>query len=299
MTPTIPALQNGDLIYITAPAKAIEVECVQFAKNFLENKGFKVEISEHCLGEHHYFSGTDGERAADFQKGIDNPDVKAILCARGGYGCVRIVDSLEWAGMLRDPKYIIGFSDVTVFHQKMQNFGLESIHASMPLNFSMNSEESLNTLLNALQNIPYSIDSPSNKWNKKGIAKGKLIGGNLSILYSLLGTDDEVDYLDSILFIEDLAEQLYHLDRMFYSFAKAGLLEKIKGLVIGGMTDMKDTAVPFGKSYEEIILAHFQFRKIPIIFDFPAGHIDDNRALIFGREVELEVDNDGGKLSFQ
>ena len=298
MNPTISALQKGDLIYITAPAKAIEVECVHFAKKFFESKGFRVEVSEHCLGEHHYFSGTDGERMADFQKGIDNPDVKAILCARGGYGCVRIVDSLDWAGMLRDPKFIIGFSDVTVFHQKMQRFGMESIHATMPLNFSSNTEQALNTLLNALQNKPYSIETQANKWNKLGAAKGKLVGGNLSILYSLLGTDDEVDYFDSILFIEDLAEQLYHLDRMFYSFAKAGIIERITGLVIGGMTDMKDTAVPFGKSYEEIILEHFQFRNIPIVFDFPAGHIDDNRALVLGREVEFVVNKKGAKLSF-
>ncbi len=298
MNATIPALKQGDLIYITAPAKAIEAECVAFSKKFFEKEGFRVLVSEHCLGEHHYFSGTDGERAADFQKGIDNPEVKAIVCARGGYGCVRIVDSLEWAGMIREPKFIVGFSDVTVFHQKMQRFGLESIHGSMPLNFSSNSEEALSTLLLALQKKSYSISSIENKWNKSGKAKGILVGGNLSILYSLLGTDDQIDYLDKILFIEDLSEQLYHLDRMFFALSKAGILEKICGLVIGGMTDMKDTTVPFGKSYEQIILEHFQYRKIPIVFDFPAGHIDDNRAIVFGHEVELTVDTSGSKLNF-
>ena len=298
MNATIPALQKGDLIYITAPAKSIEAECVAFAKSFFEQNGFRVIVSDHCLGEHHYFSGTDGERAADFQKGIDNPEVKAIICARGGYGCVRIVDALEWAGMIRDPKFIVGFSDVTVFHQRMQRFGLESIHGTMPLNFSSNTEQSLSTLLLALQKEPYSISTNENKWNKLGKAKGLLVGGNLSILYSLLGTDDQIDYSDTILFIEDLSEQLYHLDRMFFAFSKAGILEKIKGLIIGGMTDMKDTAVPFGKSYKEIILEHFQFRKIPIVFDFPAGHIDDNRALVFGKEVELKVESSGANLIF-
>ena len=298
MNASIPALQKGDLIYITAPAKAIDAACVEFAKNFFEKEGLRVLVSEHCLGEYHYFSGTDGERAADFQKGIDNPEAKAIVCARGGYGCIRIVDTLEWAGMLRDPKFIIGFSDVTVFHQKMQRFGLESIHATMPLNFSSNSEESLTTLLCAMKKQTYSIDVSDCKWNKRGTASGKLVGGNLSILYSLLGTDDQIDYADTVLFIEDLSEQLYHLDRIFFAFQKAGILERISGLIIGGMTDMKDTAVPFGKSYEEIILEHFQFRKIPILFGFPAGHIDDNRALVFGREVELTVDSTGGKLTF-
>lgn len=298
MNVTIPALQKGDLIYITAPAKAIEAECVTFAKNFFEREGFRVFVSEHCLGEHHYFSGTDGERAADFQKGIDNPEVKAIVCARGGYGCIRIVDTLEWAGMLRDPKFIVGFSDVTVFHQRMQRFGLESIHATMPLNFTSNSEESLSTLLSALKKEPYAISILENKWNKKGRAKGKLVGGNLSILYSLLGTDDQIDYMDAILFIEDLSEQLYHLDRIFYAFQKVGILERISGLIVGGMTDMKDTAIPFGKSYEEIILEHFQFRKIPIVFGFPAGHIEDNRAMVFGREAELKVEISGGSLIF-
>lgn len=298
MNSKIPALQQGDLIYITAPAKAIEEECVLFAKNFFEQKGFRVLISEHCLGDHHYFSGTDAERLRDFQKGIDNPEVKAIICARGGYGCIRIVDNLEWAAMISDPKFIVGFSDVTVFHQRMQRFGFESIHGTMPLNFSNNSEESLSTLLSALQHESYSIQVPSNKWNKFGETKGKLVGGNLSILYSLLGTDDQIDYTDTILFIEDLAEQLYHLDRMFYAFTKARVFEKINGLIIGGMTDMKDTATPFGKSYEQIILEHFQFRKIPILFDFPSGHLDDNRALVFGREVILTVNENGGKLDF-
>ena len=298
MNTIISPLQKGDLIYITSPAKSIETECIDFAKSFFEKHGFRVQISQHCLGQYHYFSGTDFERAADFQEGIDNPEVKAIICARGGYGCVRIVDNLQWASIVREPKWIVGFSDVTVFHQRMQNFELKSIHGTMPLNFSSNSEESLTTLLKALTNESYSISSPISKWNKLGEAKGRLVGGNLSILYSLLGTDDEVDYTDSILFIEDLAEQLYHLDRMFYAFKKAGILERISGLIVGGMTDMKDTAVSFGQSYEEIILEHFEFRKIPIAFEFPVGHQDDNRALVLGSEVNFKVSDKGGELRF-
>ncbi len=298
MSHSIPALQKGDLIYITAPAKSIDISFVDFAKSYFENQGYKVLISQHCTGEFNYFSGTDDERTADFQYGIDHPEVKAIVCARGGYGCVRIVDRIQWAGILREPKWIIGFSDVTVFHQRMQRFGLPSIHGTMPLNFKENSQDSFATLDKAWTNEVYSISSTFTSSNKQGSSEGQLVGGNLSILYSLLGTDDQIIYENSILFIEDLAEQIYHLDRMLFAFAKAGIFDKIKGLIVGGMTDMKDTSVPFGKTVQEVILEHFQYRNIPIIFDFPAGHIDDNRALVFGRNVTLNSNEDGGKVEF-
>ncbi|MCE2742385.1 MAG: LD-carboxypeptidase [Fluviicola sp.] len=298
MSHSIPALQKGDLIYITAPAKSIDISFVDYAKNYFENQGYKVLISQHCTGEFNYFSGTDEERTADFQYGIDHPEVQAIVCARGGYGCVRIVDRIQWAGILREPKWIIGFSDVTVFHQRMQRFGLPSIHGTMPLNFKENSQDSFTTLEKAWANESYSISSTFTSSNKQGSSEGQLVGGNLSILYSLLGTDDQINYENSILFIEDLAEQIYHLDRMLFAFAKAGIFDKIKGLIVGGMTDMKDTAVPFGKTLQEVILEHFQFRNIPIIFDFPAGHIDDNRALVFGRNVTLTSNEEGGKVEF-
>ncbi|MES2798522.1 MAG: LD-carboxypeptidase [Bacteroidota bacterium] len=295
---SIPPLQAGDLIYITAPAKAIDIELVENAKKVFEERGYKVMISEHCTGNFNYFSGSDEERLKDFQFGIDHPEVKAIICARGGYGCVRIVDQIGWAGMLRNPKWIVGFSDVTVFHQRMQRFELPSIHATMPLNYSENNKTSLETMFDALEGKQYTISCPHQASNKLGEAKGTLLGGNLSILYSLLGTDDQVDYSNSVLFIEDLAEQLYHIDRIFYSLRKAGVLEKIKGLIVGGMSDMKDTAIPFGQSLEEIILSHFQYRKIPIAFHFPAGHQPDNRALIFGSEVQLIVDQSSASLHF-
>lgn len=298
MNTAIEHLKKGDLIYITAPAKAVELEIVQYAQHFLEENGFRVMISAHCTGQHHYFSGTDEERLADFQFGIDHPEVKAILCARGGYGCVRIVDRLQWAGFLREPKWLIGFSDITVFHQKLQRFDLPSIHATMPLNFKNNSKAALETLLLALNSGNYTIESPATSNDKKGQATGRLVGGNLSILYSLLGTDDQIDYSNTILFIEDLAEHLYHLDRMLFAFAKAGIFNKIKGLIVGGMTDMKDTDTPFGQTQEEIILSHFVYRNIPIAFDFPAGHIDDNRALILGTACKLDVSTEGTILSF-
>lgn len=297
MNTEIAPLKEGDLIAVVSPAKAIDEALVLNAKKFFEEKGFRVKLGKYCTGSYHYFSGNDAERTEDFQSAIDDPEVKAIVCTRGGYGCVRIVDRLNWAAMLREPKWIIGFSDVTVFHQRMQRYGLKSIHATMPLNFEENTEKALGTLLEAFQGVQPEISIPPSNHNKKGLATGQLSGGNLSILYSLLGTDDQPDYEGTILFVEDLAEQLYHIDRMFFAFRKAGILDKINGLIVGGMTDMKDTAVPFGETLESIILEHFRYRKIPVVFGFPAGHIADNRALVFGTEVELTVTQDEVKLS--
>ncbi|MFO0494169.1 MAG: LD-carboxypeptidase [Flavobacteriia bacterium] len=290
-------LASGDLIYITAPAKAIEKEHVDFAVAFFENAGFRVLVSKNCLGQHHYFSGTDEERLEDLQYGIDHPEVKAIVCARGGYGCVRIVDRIQWASMLREPKWMVGFSDVTVFHQHLQRFNLPSIHGSMVLNFKDNSHEALNTLLMALKGESFSVAATSN-FNKSGSAEGTIVGGNLSIVYSLIGTNNQPDYSDKILFVEDLAEHLYHIDRMFYALNKSGILDKISGLVVGGMTELEDTATPFGMSVEEIILAHFQYRNIPIAFDFPAGHLNDNRSIVLGKKMLLNVEGTSAGLSY-
>jgi muramoyltetrapeptide carboxypeptidase len=294
----IPYLKKGDLIYITAPAKAVEQNYIDSAVAFLEKEGYKVLVSKHCAGRHHYFSGTDAERAEDFQVGIDHPEVKAILCARGGYGSVRILDHIQWASQLKNPKWIIGFSDITYFHQKMQKFGLPSLHATMPLNFETNTKEALSTFIQALESPIYEIKAPFNQTNKIGIAEGQLVGGNLSILYGLLGTDDHIDFKGKLLFIEDLGEHLYQIDRMLYAFRKAGIFEKINGLLVGGMTNLEDTDVPFGKSINEIILAHFTYRSIPIAFDIPSGHINDNRALRMGANIRFEVNTNETKISF-
>lgn len=293
MEQPISPLAFGDLIAIVAPAKSIEAPLVEAAKTFFENAGYTVVVGAHCTGQYHYFSGSEEERLRDFQWALDHPEVKAIVCARGGYGCIQLVDRINWAGQLSQPKWILGFSDVTVFHQRMQRFGVESIHATMPLNFATNTSASLASMLDSLTGTQSEIHWNPHPKNKLGTAEGIVVGGNLSILYSLLGTDDQVDYTDKILFIEDLSEQIYHIDRMFYAFAKAGILDKIKGVIVGGMTDLKDTAIPFGRSYEDVLLSHFSFRKIPLSFDFPAGHIDDNRAIILGRKARLSVTTEG------
>lgn len=296
---SIAKLQPGDTIQIIAPAKAIEKKYIECAKAYLENAGYIIKIGKHCLGNFNYYSGTDQERTQDFQEAIDNEEVKAILCARGGYGSVRILDRIQWANQLRFPKWIIGFSDITVFHQQLQKFEQKSIHATMPLNFDTNSDEALKTLLYALEGKPYKISASVNKFNKNGTIEGELIGGNLSIIYSLIGTDCQPSYKEKILFIEEVGEQLYALDRMLYSLKKSGILDQISGLIVGGMTDIKDTTlVTIGMNIEEIIIQHFEYRKIPICFDFPAGHIDDNRALIFGETAKLEVTSKMTTLTF-
>lgn len=290
-------LQKGDIIRIVAPAKAIDAHSVAFAKKALESKGYVVEVSDHCLGQHHYFSGEEKDRLADLQEALDDPSVKAILCARGGYGCVQILDLLDWSNFLKHQKWIIGFSDITYLHQKLNNLNVASIHGTMPLNFQENSSEAIETLLMALSNESYEICA-SSKSNIEGSCKGSIIGGNLSILYSLIGTNDQPNYTDKILFIEDVGEPLYAIDRMLYSFKKAGILQQVSGLVVGGMTSLGDSNPGFGSTYQEIILSHTKSLGIPVCFDFPVGHINDNRALIFGEMASLEVSNSTARLSY-
>ena len=284
-----PALNPGDLIYITAPAKLMDTQAVTYAKKHLEENGFKVLISKNCLGKHHYFSGTDEERLLDFQFGIDHPDVRAILCARGGYGSIRLVDRINWANMLREPKWLIGFSDITVFHHRLNKLGVQSIHGSMPINFEKNTEAALTTLVNTLKGSWPQFLLPSNQSNKVGIATGNLIGGNLSIVYSMLGTDDQYDFEDSILFLEDLGEHYYQVERMFFALKKSGAFQKIKGLIIGGISELEDTDPPLGRTIEEIVLDQLMFTRIPVLFNFPGGHIEDNRAMVFGKKIQLTV----------
>ena len=293
-TPLIP----GDLIYITAPAKITDPKTVLFAKEYLEKHGFKVLVSAHCFGNHHYFSGTEEERLSDLQFGIDHPDVKAILCARGGYGTIRILDRINWANVLLEPKWMIGFSDITVFHHRLQKLGIQSIHATMPISFQKNTNEALVTLLESITGkfTPYVL--PQNKYNKTGTATGNLIGGNLSIVYSMLGTNDQYDFDDAILFLEDVGEHYYQVERMIFALSKAGVFEKIRGLIIGGMTELEDTDPPLGRSIEEIILEQLRFSNMPVVFNFPAGHIDDNRALIFGKRTQICINDNETTVSY-
>ena len=284
-----PFLQPGDTIYITAPAKAIEESVVLEAKKTLETWGLIVRVAPHCLGRSAYFSGTDAERLADFQHGLDDPSIKAILCARGGYGCVRIVEELNWTSFQQNPKWIIGFSDVTVFHQKINQLGVESIHGIMPLGFIEGSEAAKETLKDSLFGTPYMLEAPYVSENITGEARGELVGGNMAIVTSLLGTPLSYSFKYNILVLEDIGEHVYKIDRMLYSLRLAGAFNQIKGLILGGFTDMEDTDVPFGKTIKGLVLEQVRDLGIPVAFDLPLGHISDNQALVFGRTAVLKV----------
>jgi muramoyltetrapeptide carboxypeptidase len=284
-----PFLQPGDTIYITAPAKAIEESVVLEAKKTLETWGLNVRVAPHCLGRAAYFSGTDAERLADFQHGLDDPSIKAILCARGGYGCVRIVEELDWTAFQQNPKWIVGFSDVTVFHQKINQLGVESIHAIMPLGFTEGSMEAKETLHKALFGETIIMEASPVKENCMGTAKGTLIGGNMTIIYSLIGTELSYTFKNKILFIEDIGEHIYKVDRMLHAFKLAGIFNQISGLILGGFTEMEDTDVPFGKTIEELISEQVVDLGIPVAFNVPIGHIPDNQAVVVGRTVTLTV----------
>ncbi len=292
------ALSPGDLVYITAPAKCIDESAIQTAANWLKQNGLSVRISAHCTGNHNYFSGTDEERLMDMQTALDDPEIKAIWCARGGYGSVRLIDQLNWEAFDHNPKWMIGFSDITVFHQRLQQNEIASIHGTMPLNVGENTKESLDSLLSAFIGKASALEGKASDWNINGTAIGRVIGGNLSIVCSLIGTNDQPDYSGSILFIEDLAEHLYKIDRMFYTFKKSGILKQLVGVVIGGMTDMKDTSPPFGSSLEEIICHHLAPLNIPVAFNLPSGHINDNQAILLGGNYVLSVSQTGSKLSY-
>ena len=287
-----PLLQKGDTIALISPAKAIDTELVLAAKAKWEEFGYKVIIGKHACDSFSYFSAPDYERGKELEWAIDHPEVKAIICCRGGYGAVRLLESVNWANLLREPKWIIGFSDITNFHLLGLKLGIETIHATMPLNYAENSSESFESLLSILEKGFVKHNWKTSKYNKNGEASGKLVGGNMSIVYSLLGTPYCPNFENSILFFEDLSEQVYHIDRMIQAFKLAGVFEQISGLIIGGMTEMKDTAIPTNYSIPDLFKEAFNYRNIPICFDVPIGHINDNRAVIQGRESTLIVSSE-------
>jgi len=287
------SLQSGDTVCIISSARKISPEEIQSAVDLLTSWELKVVFGKNLFHQQNQFAGSDKDRLADFQKALDEKNIKAILFARGGYGTVRIIDNINWKSFSQNPKWLIGFSDITVIHSHVQkNCGVETLHAPMALNLKNASTESLNALKKNLfgESISYSIhENILSDFNRHGKAKGILTGGNLSLLYALNGTPSDIDYSGKILFIEDIDEYLYHIDRMMLTLKRSGKLKSLAGLIVGGMTDMRDNNVPFGKSAEEIICEAVADYNYPICFGFPAGHFRDNRPLIFGREGELKV----------
>ncbi len=292
-------LKKEDKIAIVSTARKIDVEALEYAKEVLRSWSLQVVESPNLRAEYHQFCGTDKQRRFDLQWAIDNPEIKAILCFRGGYGTVRILDKIDFSKLKQNPKPIIGYSDVTALHNAVnKKVGIPTIHATMPVNFKENSQASLSTLKQAMFGEKYSIEIPSDKRNRVGTTTGEIVGGNLSVLYSLSGTKFDIDTKDKILFIEDLDEYLYHIDRMMWNLKLSGKLSELKGLIVGGMTDMHDNTIPFGKIAEEIIMEAVQEYDYPVCFNFPAGHLDDNRALVLNQNCSLAVSNEKTRLNF-
>lgn len=295
---TPPYLQKGDTIAIVATARKNIEDNLQPAISWLKNWGLEVVIGNTIGLDHNQLAGTDEQRAADFQAQLDNPNIKAIWCVRGGYGTIRMIDLLDFSKFKEHPKWIIGFSDVTVLHSHLNTLGYASIHGIMPVSAKA-SQEAKETLRKALFGEPLQYKLPCENMNRLGVAKGELVGGNLSILYSLFGSESAIDCTDKILFMEDLDEYLYHMDRMMMNLKRNGCLESLKGIIVGGMTKMKDNEIPWGKNALEIIDDVTKKYNIPIIYNFPAGHMADNRALIFGRQIYMEVNSLESNVVFE
>lgn len=292
-----PYLKKGDKIAITCPAKILKSP-LNDAIALLESWGLKVVLGETVDAVHYQFSGTDELRATDMQRFIDDKSVKAIIAARGGYGCIRIVDEIDWTPLVLNPKWLVGFSDVTVFHLQLQAIGLQSLHAQMPSTISESSADGLESLRKALfgEEIVYNFRKCSH--NKNGVAEGELIGGNLALLTACINSKNDIDYTDKVLFLEDVGEYAYVIDRMVRTLDRAGKFKNLKGLLVGGFTNIKQDDPPFGYTAKDIIDVVTKKYDFPIYFNFPAGHLPDNRALILGRKVKLESDLNGSKLSF-
>ena len=292
-------LQKGDTVAILATARKIDLINLQPAIKLLESWGLYVVIGKTIGKSENQLAGPDWQRATDFQEMLDNPKIKAIWAAKGGYGTVRIIDRIDFTQFKKKPKWIVGFSDVTVLHSHINNMGIETLHASMAVSAKTATPQAIESLRKSLfgEKIEYHIQASA--FNKKGKATGEIVGGNLSVLYSILGSKSEVDYKGKILFIEDLDEYLYHIDRMMMNLKRNGYFDGLKALVVGGMTEMNDNDIPWGKNAIEIIQDVLKDYKFPVIYNFPAGHIKDNRALILGKTVTVEATEKEATMKFE
>jgi muramoyltetrapeptide carboxypeptidase len=289
-------LKKGDCVGIVAPAGKVSREQIMPAMDMLHSWGLEIELGKNLFKEYHSFSGTDAERASDLQQMLDNPSIKAIFSARGGYGTLRILDRLDFSLFCKRPKWIIGYSDITVLHSHIHSkLGIQTVHGAMPVNFPKNKEATESLFKTLFNDTPSHLPDP-HPLNKPGQGEGLLTGGNLSLLSALIGSHSDIDTRGKILFIEDLDEYLYHIDRMMMSLKRSGKLNDLSALLVGGMTEMKDNTVPFGKTAEEIILEAVSGFDYPVCFNFPAGHIEKNLALVFGRKARLSVSEK--KVSF-
>jgi muramoyltetrapeptide carboxypeptidase len=297
-----PFLKKGSVVGITCPSGYVSAERVAYAIKVLERWGFAVKLGKTIGSEHFYFSGTDEERLADLQDMLDDPNVDAVLMGRGGYGMSRIIDDVDFTAFKEKPKWVCGFSDITVLHNHLQaRFDYCSLHSPMCGAFKpeTENEEYLKTMLSALTGESIFYHTPASSYNRMGTASAPLTGGNLAILGHLTGSASEVKTVGKILFIEDIGEYLYHIDRLMLNLKRAGKLDHLSGLIVGSFTDTQDTDRPFGQTVEQIIADKVKEYEYPVCFNFPCGHQDINYTLTLGAMHKLMVNENGGTLELK
>ncbi len=296
-------LKKGDTVAIVAPSGVLKNydTYINKAKKLLKDWELNVVIGENVFKDDGHFAGTDKQRTSDFQAALDNKSIKAIWCARGGYGTMRIIDNLNYEKFKENPKWIIGYSDITAIHNDIHNKSSESIHGMMCKSLeevNINEDDSVKLLKKILFGEKLSYNIEGNKYNIEGQASGQLVGGNLTLLHCLLGSKSSINTNGKILFIEDLGEYLYHIDRMLYSMKRAGYFDNCKGLIVGDFTDLRKNTTPFGRNLKELIIEIVKEYNFPVSFGFPAGHGDKNYPLILGREIKFDVAKEKTNIIF-
>ncbi|SHJ50097.1 S66 peptidase family protein [Aquimarina spongiae] len=292
-------LREGDKIAVVSTARKIENREIKDSLSIIKSWGLIPVIGSTIEKAAHQFAGSDQDRTVDFQNMLDDPEIKAIWCARGGYGTVRIIDQIDFSKFMKHPKWIIGYSDITVLHSHIHNLGVATIHAPMPVDFHRGTKTAIDAFKATIFGHSEGYLVKTSKKNILGKASGQLVGGNLSILYSLCGSESAIDTSGKILCIEDLDEYLYHIDRMLQNLKRNGYFDNLAGLIVGGMKKMHDNNIPFGKKSKQIILDIVKTYDFPVAFKFPIGHIEDNRALVFGAEASLEVGTNQVELNYK
>ncbi|MES2651062.1 MAG: LD-carboxypeptidase [Bacteroidota bacterium] len=284
-----PHLKKGDKIAIVCPAKKLPkpIDC---AIQILQSWGLEVVVGETVTADYHQFAGSDVLRTSDLQKYLNDPEIKAVIAGRGGYGTIRIIDELDFEAFKAEPKWLIGFSDITILlSHAFAKLNTQSIHAQMPYTFEESTPEALASLKGILFGEKVNYQYNSNFINKLGKTEGILIGGNLTLLIAVEGSVSEMDFTDKILFIEDVGEHEYSIDRMMRILKRKGKLSKLKGLIVGAFNELGEEKIPFGQTPEELILELVKDYDYPVCFNFPTGHIDDNRAMVVGAKVSLTI----------
>ena len=289
---TLPYLSSGATIGMVCPSGYMPMENVQNCIKAFESRGYQIRLGKTVGGQFNYFAGTDEERLTDLQQMLDDDNIEAILCGRGGYGLSRIIDRIDFTKFDQRPKWLIGFSDITVLHAHINtHYGIPTIHAPMAAAFkaTLNPNPYTHSLFSAIEGNTLSYSANVHPLNKQGKANAEIIGGNLTIIAHLVGSSSAYNTNGKILFIEDIGEHLYNIDRMMYQLNRSGALHNLKGLIVGGFTDMKDTTIPFGATIQEIIYEHIKDYDYPVCFNFPISHDTENYAVKIGMECELNI----------